>query len=126
MMSPTEYGKVAEWFAEGRLQVHRMNGTVWNNWDSQHLPNIQSDWKFSEFRRRPEEPTLPAEVWVSSVKINVSGLRYASDERPATLLGGECVRYVRADSVICGSRLEFRNGGGPWLIATGEEYRFRQ
>jgi len=98
-MTPQEYGKIAEWFAEGKLEGNMEYG--WR--EAKAIPPYEkvTDVCFSTFRRRLDAQPMPDEVWLPD---NVCLWR----DTGMAKLTGQGIRYVRADGVIDGERLEFR------------------
>ena len=107
------------WQLEGRLDYLNAAGQ-WERWEPA-LPPVTAQ-PAERFRRRPDQQPIPDEVFVSRSD-NGRGLHF-------TLLPRfpDEVRYIRADAVIDGRRLEFRHkgeGGEGWETPDRCEYRFK-
>lgn len=107
------------WQLEGRLLALYQGG--WHDRDSScNPPSI--DENASNYRRRPDAPEMPSEVWVAP----------ATPECHMGVYLDKCgegqVRYIRADGTIDGSRLEGRHkddAPGKWVALSCCEYRFK-
>ena len=118
-MTLAELHEIIGWQLDGRLQFLASDG-AWADWEIQCPPS--SLQIAAHFRRRPDPPPMPDEVFVSRSD-NGRGLHF-------TLLPRfpDEVRYIRADAVIDGRRLEFRykgEGGEGWETPDRCEYRFK-
>ena len=118
-MTPQEYGQLAEWYAEGRLEVNFAG--AWH--ECTKLPTYGTGYSFHCYRRRPDAPTMPDEVWGDPRQTSVNGGRVVIDHASLQY----SVRYIRADAVIDGSRLELRiKSKAQWHEAGECEYRFKE
>lgn len=109
------------WQLEGRLQWKDFD-EQWRSLESEHsTPGISDD--AASYRRRPDQPPMPGEVWVAP----------STAERHMGVYREKCadgqVRYVRAAGIIDGARLEMRfkreEGATAWVDVAGCEYRFK-
>ena len=109
-MTPQEYGKIAEWYAENKLQHSTItaHGLVW---EDRALPDFgaASGHIFGWYRRRPDTQPMPDQVWLSEGECEVGHYRSAFPVKLTctSLFAGNAIRYVRSDAVIDGERLEF-------------------
>lgn len=123
------YGQVCTWFAEGRLRV--LVGENYTDWTASTPPRweaFQRDHNRQRFCRREDGPQMPDEVWIPDYKIRLTPPH-------AYLSAAECkesnnsatpTRYVRADRIIDGNELEFRNSDSDiWRAANGCKYRLK-
>lgn len=107
------------WQLEGRLDWLARDGH-WLNWELDCPPSRAQ--RAEDFRRRPDAPAMPDEVWVapSTPECHMGVYREKCGE-------GQ-VRYIRADGTIDGSRLEGRHkddAPGKWVALSCCEYRFK-
>lgn len=119
------------WQLEGRLQ--HLTSAGWLDWsgrvDSELSCPRLSD-AASVFRRRPQ-PTLPDEVWIAEyqgVQFNsVLGAHKTREHCASGKDGATPIRYIRADAVIDGARLQskFKGPNAAWHSTDTCEYRFK-
>lgn len=120
------------WQLEGRLQWKDFDGQ-WRDLKSEHsTPGISDD--ASGYQRRPDQPEMPDEVWLSGDAGSHEGAvtAYPDEEWARRWKGGTAVRYVRADRIFRDDEMQFRfrcdmpvGNEIPWEECYGGEYRFK-
>lgn len=128
-MTLSELHERIGWQLEGRLQVFR-NG-VWTEPDAPFPPCVNNPPGM--YRRRPDAPTLPDEVWLSDnqkAACDGAGDTYTAHsmlDGAKAWHGGNPTRYIRADGVIDGARLQckFKGPNAAWHNPDVCEYRFK-
>ena len=116
------------WQLEGRLDYLTAAGK-WERWEPA-LPPVTAQ-PAERFRRRPDAPPMPDEVWVPDYSAGIPLVRALYDTAEMCRKANHSatpVRYIRADGVIDGRRLEFRfrgEGGEGWETPDMCEYRFK-
>ena len=112
------------WQLDGRLQFLASDG-AWADWEIQCPPS--SLQIAAHFRRRPDPPPMPDEIWIPQCDgpgLALDGQWYTNHMRCEKF--GRPTRYIRADGVIDGKRLECRDTKqDSWKPATGWEYRLK-
>jgi len=100
-MTPQEYCKLTEWFLDGSAQYKTSPYREWTELRSLDAYKYITPTDFTTYRRRPDTKPLPDEVWVAP----------ENPERHMVVLYNRMLdgmtRYVRADAVIDGERMEF-------------------
>lgn len=117
------------WQLEGKLEWKDDDGD-WLCIDQEDvLPGIADN--AASYRRTPDAPPMPDEVWLRTIGTADGEPWSRREARPSREVieaeGCEATRYVRADGVIDGSRLEGRHkdsNKGAWLALSCCEYRF--
>lgn len=136
MITPQQYGQLATLLAEGKLQCVSADGTVWHDVKELFSYATMRDMDMGKFRERPQ-PTMPDEVWLPDGQVSsrscVGTVRSAYDMREAVAKvweGSNAVRYIRADGVIDGARLQWRPKSKEldqdWRNPNNCEYRFKE
>ena len=116
------------WQLEGRLQWRDHNGE-WIDVSENNTP--MRDGSASNFRRRPYPAPMPDEVWVPDYSAGIPLVRALYDTAEMCRKANHSatpVRYIRADGIIDGSRLEGKHkdcGDYAWMALSCCEYRFK-
>lgn len=119
------------WQLEGRLQIRHYCGKSQPDWHDWPCGNISCPELYENkdtYRRRPDAPPMPDEVWVSKRVVEEgNAVAYASNsEALCANRGANPVRYVRAGAVITASRLQCRSRTGEWIDCHDSlEYRIK-
>ena len=127
-MTLAELHEIIGWQLDGKLQFLASNG-AWADWEIQCPPS--SLQIAAHFRRRPDPAPMPDEVWVPDYSAGIPLVRALYDTAEMCRKANHSatpVRYIRADGVIDGRRLEFRfrgEGGEGWETPDMCEYRFK-
>lgn len=118
------------WQLDGKLQ-ERNQGEWYDRDASYNAPDLSEP--AHRYRRTPDAPPMPDEVWLSDNQKprqypngTFLSAHYSHDEC-TEWHGGNIHRYIRADSIIDGSKLQWRNklDSIPWQNADVYEYRFK-
>ena len=125
-MTLAELHEIIGWQLDGRLQFLASDG-AWADWEIQCPPS--SLQIATHFRRRPDPPPMPDEVWVPAYTADIPLVRATYDTAEMCRKANHSatpVRYIRADAVIDGGRLQGRNkGDADWGTCDDCEYRFK-
>lgn len=101
------------WQLEGRLQIRNQHGDFFD-WSHPNRTPVIFDPP-DLFRRRPDAPPMPDEVWVGQNLIAACG----------KIENGQ-VRYVRAGAIIPAEQIEVRQSKGAWVYPHhSNEYRIK-
>ena len=97
------------WQLEGRLDYLNAAGQ-WERWEPA-MPPVTAQ-PAERFRRRPDQPPMPDEIWIPQCDgpgLALDGQWYTNHMRCEKF--GRPTRYIRADGVFGGERLQWRIQG---------------
>ena len=127
-MTPQEYEQLTTWFLDGKAEYRRHPCRDWEELRSLEGFRFISPSNFNSYRRCPDTKPLPDEVWIDPVPEDPFKWWVA---RIHSYNEG-AIRYVRADAVIDGERLEFRtklaacaSPDSSWTTLNNCEIRFK-
>lgn len=117
-MNADEFVQCAKWWYEGRLLTDGIAG--------REMPGKADN--FNRYSRREDPPAMPDEVWIADYKRNCGtfAAHVLRSDAITQHIESEQVRYVRADGIIDGRRIEYRaRGRHNWASGIGWEYRIK-